>query len=191
MRVFRIAVLLCVGLIAGCGGGGANNQATLKLESEIQFLKDKVGALDGQIQVLKSQQIATLVERLSLPQAWAEFDPQDQKKYTAIQAPAGVVLAVLEKVEPYLDGFTVSMRIGNPTTASYTGVKGKVRWGRQIDVKQDEKYNKLSEKEIDLTDSIPSGRWTIVNFNIAPAKSDEVRRIVFEPVFNSLRLAGG
>ncbi len=122
--------------------------------------------------------------------ATASFDPQDRPTYSPLKAPAGPMLLVLEKVEPYLDGFTVHLRVGNPTSANFSGMKGTVKWGRKYDSDKDEAHNKLSEKEIELSDAFPTGAWTIAKFNIAPAKADEVRRIVVTPTFSSLRLRG-
>jgi Protein of unknown function (DUF3251) len=118
------------------------------------------------------------------------FDPQDAKVYAPISAPAGPVLVVLEKVEPYLDGFVVYLRLGNPTSAGYTGVTGTIKWGKKYDEKRDETYNKLEEKEFDVKDFIPSGTWTVVKFNIAPAKAEDVRRIIITPKFNTINLRG-
>jgi hypothetical protein len=146
--------------------------------------------LEGNVFSLQKQQTNLFLEILAIPHTTATFDPQDEKKYTPLRVPAGTILAVLEKVEPYLDGYTISIRFGNPTTATYSGIKGKVQWGRKLDFKKDEAYNKLSEKMIDLPDSIPAGRWTSVKFNVVPATAEQVRRIVLDPTFDMLSLSG-
>jgi hypothetical protein len=118
----------------------------------------------------------------------ATFDPHAEQKYSPVKGPVGPMLMVLEKVEPYLDGFTVHLRVGNPTSVNFTGMKGKVRWGRRYDAQKDDAYNQLAEKEIDLKDSFLSGYWTVVKFNVAPAKPEDVGRIIVEPEFNTLRM---
>jgi hypothetical protein len=37
-------------------------------------------------------------------------------------------------------------------------------------------------------DTLAPGYWTIVKFNVAPAKAEDVGRIIVEPKFSSLRL---
>ena len=185
MKLLVIASLAACGALAGCGGS-KSSESNLKLESEVQQLATKVKELETDLANLQRQQFDMLLE---MPQTTATFDPQEEKKYISLKAPAGTILAVLEKVEPYLDGYTVSIRLGNPSTASYSGMKGQVQWGRKRDFSKSAEFNKMAEKKIDLPDSIPSGRWTFVKFNIAPAAPDQVRRIVFEPSFDSLSLA--
>lgn len=190
MRPLNIGALLVAGFISGCGGGTSGGDG--KTIAAIDGLTEKVGSLEQKVKELEAANeklfFDKLAAELSGPQESLLFDPQDNKGYQAARAPAGSVLVVLEKLEPYLDGYTVSLRFGNPTTAEYSGVKGKVKWGRLYDSKKDQDFNKLLEKEIDLKDDLKAGSWTIVKFNIAPAKPDEVRRLIIQPTFDHLKL---
>ena len=151
-----------------------------------------VAALEAKISTLQASLDRLRIDLISLkhrgPQNMVMFDPQDDKGYQTIMGPAGAMLAVLEKVEPYVDGFTVHMKIGNPTSAGFSGIKGTIRWGRQFDDKKNDTFNQLAEKTIELKDFLPAGAWTIVKFNIGPAAPDQVRRIVFAPQFDTIQL---
>lgn len=195
MRYAPYSFVFAAALLSACGGSGSgsgNNDANVKTNAELQKLSDKVDALGVKLSALQTRQGLAFIESLKGPQESVEFDPQDEQKYQSVKAPAGPVLVILEKVEPYLDGFTVYVRFGNPSSAGYSGVKGKVSWGRQFDPAKDNDHNKLAEKEIDLNDTLGAGSWTLVKFKIAPAKAEDVRRIVIAPVFNAvlLRMAG-
>lgn len=190
MRPLNIGALLVAGFISGCGGGTSGSDG--KTIAAIDGLNAKVGSLEQKVKELEAANeklfFDKLAAELSGPQESLLFDPQENKGYQAARAPAGAVLVVLEKLEPYLDGYTVSLRLGNPTTAEYSGIQGKVKWGRLYDAKKDQEFNKLGEKDIDLKDDLKAGSWTIVKFNIAPAKPDEVRRLIIQPTFNQLKL---
>lgn len=189
--------LICCAVLSACGGGerkadDAPVAQTVRQESRASpsvgpDLAAKVAALEARVTKLQGEQIAA---RFSGPQGTVLFDPQDEKKYQPVKAPGGPVLVMLEKVEPYLDGFVVSMSIGNPSAGGYAGLHANVKWGRAYDAAKDDAYNELAEKEIELSDFLPSGAWTVVKFNIAPAQVDQVRRILFSPVFNAIRLRG-
>jgi hypothetical protein len=184
-----VAALLVVS-VAGCQQQSATRMDELVakvegLEKANSALEERVTDLKGRLDWLEQMDKLNAVKRES-----AEFDPQENRAYESIDAPTGRVLLVLDKVEPYLDGFTVHLRVGNPSSAAYAGMKGKVKWGRALDFKKNAEHNKLAEKEINLTDTLAAGAWTIVTFKIGPANADQVRRIIIEPQFNSVQMRG-
>ena len=65
---------------------------------------------------------------------------------------------------------------------------GKVQWGRTFDVTKDAAHNALAEKNLDIKKDLSAGSWTVVKFNIAPAKPEDVRRILITPKFNEIQL---
>lgn len=179
-RIYQLVVVVLTPLLfTGCNQGKpADTAAISQLEARVSSLEAKVLKLQGDV----------FLASLDGPQESVWFDPQDDKAYLPVKSPAGPVLVILERVEPYLDGFTVSMRIGNPTSANFSGMEATVKWGRKFDAQKGEDFNKISEKKITLKDFMPAGAWTTVKFNVGPATADGVRRIGFAPVFNSLQL---
>lgn len=180
----RICFLILVGaliLVSGC------NEQAKPVAVDTQFA-EKLAALETRVQKLQSEQF---MASLQGPHEIAWFDPQDDKKYQPVRGPAGPILVILEKVEPYLDGFTVHMRLGNPTSAGYTGFTADVKWGREFLLNKDADYNKLADKKIEAKEYLAPGSWTTVKFNVAPATAEQMRRIGFAPVFNSISLRGG
>jgi hypothetical protein len=149
-------------------------------------------ALTARVAALENQMQGIQVDKTfrELSDGKALFDPQDPKKYSSIKASAGTVLVVLESLEPYLDGFVVSFRFGNPGSAAYSGVKGTVYWGNKYDGSKDPAYNTLQSKSFEDTTLLEAGAWTIVKINIAPATAAQARRIMIEPHFDEVRLRG-
>jgi hypothetical protein len=117
----------------------------------------------------------------------AEFDPQDPRRFQVVKAPVGNILFVLEKLEPYLDGYTVTFRLGNPTSAALNGVKGQIGWGPLFDIKNVDTFA-LTDKPFEDATNFPPGSWTYLKVNIAPATAAQTRRISITPVFESLSL---
>lgn len=175
MKAGALALTLA---LAACGGGKEEAAKVARLEEQVATLQKSLAAM----------RVDLLVAKYGGVQESAVFDPQEDKAYAQVKAPTGNILVVLEKLEPYLDGYVVTMRVGNPSTAGYSGIKGKVKWGHQYDSTKPDDYNALREKEIDLKDTLAPGAWTLVKFNIAPARPEDVRRIIFEPKLNSVQM---
>lgn len=174
-------------LLSGCGDktrSGPEGPAASSPPSAAE-LSEKLAALEKKLGKLQLDQFSA---SLAGPQGEVWFDPQDDKGYQAVSAPAGSMLVVLEKVEPYLDGFTVRMKLGNPSSAGYSGFKASVQWGRKFDLDKSEEHNRLAQKNIDSREFLAPGSWTIVTFNVAPATPEQVRRIGFAPTFDSIQL---
>ncbi len=118
-----------------------------------------------------------------------EFDPQEEKKYLPIKSAAGPLLFVLEKVEPYLDGFVVTFRVGNPTSATFRGAKGKVFWGPRYEATVPlAQREKMQSRTFDDPTTFPAGSWTYLKVNIAPATAAQARQIMVSPEFSQLSL---
>jgi len=105
----------------------------------------------------------------------ATFDPGASEGYNRINSSSGFFIIILEKVEPYLDGVRVHVRIGNLMFATYKGFKLKAKWGERFDSIDD--YNEwkssLKEKEISFTENLQAGRWNNVNFVLSPVVPKE------------------
>lgn len=155
--------------------------------SEIEKLNSKITNLETRFQKLQSEY---LIQKLSGPKDTVEFEYPDEKRYQSIKTHAGPVLVILDGVRTEPDETTISMLIGNPTAAGFSGFKAKVQWGRKFDVNEASEYNKLSSQNIEISDYLPAGSWTTVRFKVAPTEPDQIRRIIFTPLFDGVHLPG-
>ncbi len=149
-------------------------QAKVTEQVEVDALKRRITKLETE-------------SRLRQLEGAAEFDPQEPKRFQVVKAPVGNIMFVLERLEPYLDGYTVSFRLGNPTSATLNGIKGKIGWGPAFDINKAETYA-LKEKAFEDVTSFAPGSWTTFKVSIAPATADQTRRISIEPLFEQLSL---
>ena len=184
------ALCTALGALSACGGSSQSDAKAQEALAAVAQLRTAQEGMQRSISELEKElrklQIDVLILKLSDNEtAW--FDPQDQQAYTGIKTAVGQVLFVLERVEPYLDGFKITFRVGNPTSATLNGFNAKITWGPKLDASAS---NQPSPREVEVkfTESIRSGAWAYVSANVAPAKPEEVRRIGITPKFNNVGL---
>jgi hypothetical protein len=86
---------------------------------------------------------------------------------------------VPEKVEPYLDGYKVTLQFGNVTEATLSGATVKIGWGP----------NGFGQtKEFQVPTSFLPGRYTRYEFALTPAKPADVKSIHVGISFTQLAL---
>ncbi len=165
--------------------------ASLKFEiSELQKQKEEIKKIANSKIGVGSDAIFNIHKRLWALEQYnsVSFDPTGQKNFQRLDTNNGTFLIILDNVTPYLDGLRVTLSIGNPSAATYSGLKLNVSWGKRFPVYEENKldeYMKNSaianastkQKEISLTDSLQPGSWNKVTFNISPASAKEFGRL--------------
>ncbi len=75
------------------------------------------------------------------------------------------MLVSVEKVEQYLDGYKVSLEIGNPLSVNFDGFDIEAAWGPRYNTGDD--YAKWlaakQTKKIAETHTLPPGRWSPID----------------------------
>jgi hypothetical protein len=160
------------------------------LKKEVQELKVRVGA----IQELQTKVFQLELARDEFRTTW--FDPTGAKGYQRVDANIGYFLVTLENVEPYLDGQRVTLLIGNPNSATFSGFEVKASWRIRAPTEGSkntwaEWVNSQQEKVIKLTDTLRAGTWNKVTFIIAPAKAEQFGSLGIAITTNQIVLAGG
>lgn len=139
------------------------------LEQQVKALQEQVNQLSGDMAVLKLQQTAydSVTFDLSTPGHYQKIDTSD-----------GFFLVSTEGVEPYLDGYQITLDIGNPTTATYRGFTIHAKWSKaydfgHYDAASYDKWNKsVQQKDITYTDALASGTWNKVQVILTPVSRD-------------------
>ena len=154
----------------------------------IQQLSRQVDDLRKEILGLR-QEIETLKSKLSLDEYFlkSKQDRSDavtldltQKAYQRLDTDNGFFLISVEEAVPYLNGYKIHITIGNPSYATYTDYKLKVRysksfdWGKYTDASYDEWNKAIQEKEISYPQSLLPGTWNGVDVVLAPVTADQL-----------------
>jgi hypothetical protein len=175
----RIPLLLVVAFSAvGCvSEGDPRLTKAATLENDVLLLKTKVDVLErentvhsGQITNLAAKAAQLEVQSHSYASAW--FDPTLPGSYRRIDTSAGTFLVSVENVTPYLDGFRVECRIGNPAYATFNGFTLKASWGPHFKEGDDfAKWQASSHaKDITLLDRLLPGTWNKVTLVCSPQR---------------------
>jgi hypothetical protein len=171
---------------------------------EIANLKNKINN-DSSIQKDLEERLNQLIRRVytleleKTANSSVTIDPGLPKAYQRLDSTTGSFFVLLESVTPYLDGQKVTLTIGNPSSATYSGFTLKVKWGPRYptyDPKDSVEYFKQLElvskstqqRDIKLTDSLIGGRWNRVSFNLTPAAAKDFGRLELEIVTDTMQL---
>ena len=148
------------------------------------------------------------IKRLRLDADWraileqnrhvVRLDPT-QKSYQRLETENGALMVAFDSMEPYLDGYRVTLQIGNPSLLTYAGFEATTTWGPSWEGGQTNSntadithWQSLQHTNVvRLTDRLLPGTWNYVNLVIAPAKPDEIRNLELFIKTDSISLTPG
>lgn len=101
---------------------------------------------------------------------------------------------ICESAQPYLDGFRLQLRIGNPYSADFGDLRLEVAWGEGGWIhrlfKGDEAPElKLRTKTVSYAESLEAGAWTRIALVLSPATSEEASRVSISLSSDAVALA--
>ena len=179
--VLTVALLLVLVSTTGCSKKPAKDEAAVSSSaSKIVHLETEIRSLRRDL--LKIQVRQSRYDSVSL-------DPTE-KGYGRIDTSSGFFLVSIKNAEPYLDGYKLQLRIGNPTAARYTGFKLSVSWQKpypeQRQGESDEEFSKRQEqwaqeqpheKEFSFTETLYPASWNSVSLVVSPANAEEIKSL--------------
>lgn len=102
----------------------------------------------------------------------AFFDPSEVGQgYQSVATAVGIIPVMLLNIEPLGDGQKITIQVGNPTTAIFTGIRVMAKWNRARpkDGKGWKEWDEsLRSQKFDLSTRMPAGSWSNVSI-ILPA----------------------
>lgn len=113
----------------------------------------------------------------SITSGSALVDTED-KGYTVAQTKYGSFTVACRNLTPYLDGYKVTVAIGNLTSAQFNGAKINLQWGSDFS----------KTKEMGVTSSFLPGRNTNLEFIMTPAKPEDIKIFYLTLEFNQIVL---
>jgi len=179
-------------LLAGCTAkqGKEDARATDKedVRSTPGFAKQQdLETLRAEIKSLRTQ-VFQLKARTSRFDSLL-LDPTE-KGFGRIDTTSGFFLVAVRDLKPYLDGYRLSLAIGNPVAATYEGLKLKFTWQRPVpsqkEGESDEQYSKRydewaqsepHEKEVSFTETLHPASWNTISVVISPATPEELSQL--------------
>ena len=151
----------------GPNGSGVTEASTAALEKRIEELESSLK--------LANLLISQKRDRTET----AQLDPSS-RDFSQIDSDSGSFLVAVEDATPYLNGYRIKLKIGNPQYADFSNVSLKARWSRSYDWKKysessyDSWQKAIHEKEITLNTTVSAGAWNHVEIDLIPCNVDEL-----------------
>ena len=151
LRVF-IPSMLCA-LALGCG------------ESGVPVLQQRLSALEAEVATLKAsvkkRELQDSIDEFTKDlDAIAYLTPGDEG-YSVIQTEIGRFTVQLVDVRPFANGSRVTLKFGNPLSATIGDVSAIVEWGR-MGQKGHPDNESARSRTFSFKDSLPGGSWKTV-----------------------------
>jgi len=173
MKTTRINICLCFALlIVGC----QNDSRVSELEMKLGDANKKIEALAGKIEELKKDRE---FDKLVKDNEGYAFLTPGSDGYAPIRYDLGVLTVRLADIKPYANGSKVTLEFGNTLSATVTGLKATLQWGK-VDEKGFSIAEQTKSKEVTFTESLQSGAWTRVSVvldGVPPSEFGFVRLI--------------
>ena len=157
------------------------------LEEQVTALKSEVDQVNYDMTIVKEKQ--GLYDSVA-------FDLSTPGHYQRLDTSTGSFLVSAEDVEPYLNGYKITLNIGNPSVATYRGFTLHAKWSTAYDFSHysAESYDKWSksiqQKDISYTDALVSGVWNKVEVILAPVSRDGLGYLEISLDTNTVSLGG-
>ena len=201
----QFAILAAALILAGCDpidnyitSVVAKNKTNQESQAEI-----KIGQINGML-TDQSAEIAGLKKELSTLKATVQFqnyllDNIDQNPanitegggYAVAKTPQGPFIVSVKKIEPYLDGYRVTLEVGNPTNILLRGGDFQINWGIPWNTKGKD-FAEISasqhNKKFSVPKDFPPGAYTAVDLALTPAKPEEVKSLSVGITWNTISL---
>lgn len=188
MEKTLLAVVTLV--LAGCSQQTAITDAELVgLRGDISYLKKEAELLSEFRQETRSR-LSTL-EGSPGAATWAMFDPAGGKGYQYIATNVSPIIISFVDSSPIGDGTKVRLRIGNVSSATYTGVKLTVRYNTRVpeDPANVPVWNEAMKEVVrDEATELPAGSWAVVEVSLPGIKPDVLGHVVVQAHLDNLRL---
>ena len=156
----KIMILCTACMLLGCGN---NHAASQQSEGDVSRLEERLNKLE-------SDALAASLESDSHDAAYLR--PTDPG-YALIDSDFGRLAFSIENVESYANGSKIVLQIGNPTMATYSGMKAKVEWGRaDKDGSPSDDHKRFMN--FAPVDPLPAGSWHNYSLTLADVPPNEL-----------------
>lgn len=123
-----------------------------------------------------------------------ELDASSPGSYQRLNSNNGTFLVLVSNVEKYLNGYKLTLSIGNTSSATYNGFELTLKWGQQLppglpDLKTFERWlNSLKTRTQSYTQELRPASWNKVEMILLPAAANELGYLELSMQTNSISL---
>lgn len=171
MHPHKFAATCFMVALAGCTSQ-RDTSSVARMEDEITELRNRVGALESTTSVHSA--ILDGVSQITNPSDGAEIGVSSDG-YTVVPDVTGTTpfLVSFVSAEPVANGSRITLKIGNPLSATVTSSKMQFTYGGARDGTKD--WSKgLRTQEVTPLKEFPGGEWSTVDVSLPNVRPDQL-----------------
>jgi len=161
-----------------------SNEAQQGENHSLEALEKRVAKLEANVDLLAQAFLDLNSELNSKQHEECVFDlsnPQELTSFKRIDSPVGNFYISIEDIKPYLDGYKVRIKIGNPSLAAFVGFSMRVDWAGKIEPPPpsltrsevakwlETAASTFQQKTFSFPHKLEPGTWTFVELVLTPA----------------------
>lgn len=89
-----------------------------------------------------------------------------------------------DNIEPYLEGYRVRLRIGNPYAAEFGNTSLMLFHGKDVE----ESFRDSNQVKVDIPNRLPAGSWVPIVITVSRAKVEQMRHLALELTVGAVKL---
>lgn len=162
--------VVATALLSAC----AERSEVRELSQRLEALEAKVSLVEQATEDVKTRQG---VDRLVQDAERVAYLTPASDGYSALQTDIGPITLTLSNVEPYANGTRVTLRVGNPMSATINDASATVEWG-SVGSDGQPQNDIARSRRVQLGTSLRPGAWTNVQLvldAVQPAQLGFVR----------------
>lgn len=151
------------------------------LQQELDSEASKISGLEKNLTDLKNE---LSLYQFELGQKQQRYDTvlldPSSHGFQRLDTDTASFLVSVQNIVPYINGYKLTVNIGNPTTATFSGITIKIRWAKAYDWHQFSTSSyavwqkSIQEKSFPVTDDLRPGSWNSVDLLLLPAAADDL-----------------
>lgn len=157
-----LVTLAAMAMLSGCN----EDPKVSKMDAEIKQHQEKILQLESELSQLKaatdSDRESYKWDKLINDAGRIAYLTPGSSGYALVQTNIGDLAVTLADVKPYANGTKVTLLIGNILSATITGLKATIDWGK-VDESGSPINEQTKSKEVKFKESIRAGAWTRVS----------------------------
>ena len=194
-KVIKRLALICILLVtvivlSGCSA--ATTSSVAKTEDQAKAVTDLTKKVND-LSVL-TKKVKDLEDRASADDIVAQakgrnLDLSGNAEFMKIESDLAMFFVSVKKVEPYADGVQVTLNIGNPVYATFTGLETKIKYAKtayamDLTSSGTDKYAEwektVLEKSIAIDTVLKPGIWNTVKLTIPAISPNDLKYLNLE-----------
>ena len=192
-----IVLVLCTSSHLMAQQAGQTVSSSSEQTKAIAGLKKQVETLTAKVAALESQKESMLYRIFMLESSQNREIELDlsSRQYQRLDSSNGMFLVSVQNAATYLDGYKVTLDIGNTSAARFKGFTLKVKWGKKYDYANFDaasyaRWSKeMQTKDISFAEELRPGAWNRVEVILSSTAADQLGYFVVAVKTNTISLS--